>query len=96
MELSIKSVWCKYNVNIYVYVCYCNIVEYCRKIAWRLFCLFYRLGEEWKEPVHSTILSESRELLPDEESDEDQDVLQEGKNKPNIEEKEEKSSGKCY
>ena len=31
-----------------------------------------RLGEEWEEPVHTTTLSESHELLPD-ESDNDEE-----------------------
>merc|ERR1712226_1729639 len=32
------------------------------------------LGEEWKEPVHATTLSESQELLPDEDNEEDEEL----------------------
>ena len=31
------------------------------------------LGEEWKEPVHTTTLSESQELLPEEDEEEDEE-----------------------
>lgn len=37
-----------------------------------MYCILHRLGEEWEDPVHSGMLSESRELLPDEEDDEEE------------------------
>ena len=31
----------------------------------------YRLGKEWEDPVHTGMLSESQELLPDEDEEDD-------------------------
>ena len=35
--------------------------------------LLFRLGEEWKEPIHGDALLESRELIADESDEEDEE-----------------------
>ena len=37
--------------------------------------ILHRLGEEWEEPVHTTTLSESHELLPDESDNEEEEKV---------------------
>ena len=37
--------------------------------------ILLRLGEEWEEPVHTTTLSESHELLPDESDNDDEEKV---------------------
>ena len=38
--------------------------------------LLFRLGEEWKEPIHGDALLESRELIADESDEEDDEELE--------------------
>ena len=35
--------------------------------------LLFRLGDEWKEPIHNDALLESRELIADESDEEDEE-----------------------
>merc|ERR1712223_661649 len=48
------------------------------------------LGEDWQEPVHTTTLSESHELLPDESDDEDDEIVAASKPKSENENTEQK------
>merc|ERR1719270_1799889 len=48
------------------------------------------LGEDWEEPVHTTTLSESHELLPDESDDEDDEIVAASKPKSENENTEQK------
>merc|ERR1719414_809724 len=52
------------------------------------------LGEDWQEPVHTTTLSESHELLPDESDDEDDETVTASKPKSENENTEQKVQNK--
>ena len=58
--------------------------------------LKFRLGDEWKEPVHSKAMSESRELLPDESDDEDEETVERVSEKTQIQERKENIKGTIF